>query len=77
MELNCTMIDEQCHNTSIYIEYGKCDVNIYRNDTNNTLIQNRKCENGYSYPVAKDSTFVTEVSLREEIHKSLDHATLH
>ncbi|KAJ8316408.1 hypothetical protein KUTeg_006422 [Tegillarca granosa] len=63
MELNCTMVEDQCYNSSIYIEYGKCDVNIYRNDTNLTLIQNRKCENGYTYPVHKDATFVTEWDL--------------
>lgn len=63
MELNCTMVEDQCYNSSIYIEYGKCDVNIYRNDTNLTLIHNRKCENGYTYPVHKDATFVTEWDL--------------
>ncbi|XP_061172477.1 organic cation transporter protein-like isoform X1 [Saccostrea echinata] len=53
-------------NSSMYMTYEKCHLQIYHNDSNihdPKLMATTKCPNGYQYTLEKDSTIVTEFDL--------------
>lgn len=60
---NLTLLSAQFPgDADIFVTYDKCSVNIYRNNTNGSvLLEERNCPNGYSYSTPKVATFVTEV----------------
>lgn len=62
---NLTLLSAQFPgDADIFVTYDKCSVNIYRNNTNGSvLLEERDCPNGYSYSTPKDATFVTELDL--------------
>lgn len=62
---NFTLLSEQFDgDAEIFVTYAKCNVNIYQNQTNGSvLLEQRDCPNGYSYSTPKDATFVTELDL--------------
>ncbi|XP_033751011.1 solute carrier family 22 member 5-like [Pecten maximus] len=50
-------------NVSYNFVYNKCSIDVFTDSTNSTLLKSTGCVSGYSYPVPKDRTLVTEWDL--------------
>ncbi|XP_021368562.1 solute carrier family 22 member 8-like [Mizuhopecten yessoensis] len=56
--------DTHMHDNASYtFVYNKCSIDVYTDSANSTLIKSTGCVSGYSYPVPKDRTLVTEWDL--------------
>ncbi|XP_069138043.1 organic anion transporter 3-like [Argopecten irradians] len=56
-------IDPMHGNISYNFVYNKCSIDVYTDEANSTLLKTTECVSGYSYPVPKDRTLVTEWDL--------------
>ncbi|XP_055998240.1 organic cation/carnitine transporter 2-like [Ostrea edulis] len=68
-EFQCAAPDldsEIVTNSSVYVKYEKCHIEVFLNntrDTNHQLLQRTACLHGFQYSLDKDSTIVTEMDL--------------